>query len=356
MDPTELVKAFEHFQEDVVLETSDHALSTLTSMVSSGAVDLKPVFQRRDRWDTFKQSQLIESFVLNIPVPPIYLAEAKRGTYDVIDGKQRLTAISQFISGKLTLRSLERFPELNGLRYAKLPPDIRSTLDFRPLRTVTLLRQSSDNAKYEVFHRLNSGGQVLNAQEIRNVLYRGPLNDLVYALSEHPFLRQQLKIQDVRSSAYKNMTDAEWVLRFFAVHARWKKFSGDYKESMDRFMEVHKDADEAKIGHLRALFEHSIKACELVFGYNAFKRPEKGGWRDQALAGLYDAQMIAFAEVPSSARKAAIQHRESVISGLRRLFSEDPDFDQATRQATNTPARVRYRVQRTIELLTSVAG
>lgn len=351
MAQSDIVRRFEDFQQEVVLETSDHALSTLTSMVTSGAIDLSPQFQRRDRWDSFKQSQLIESFVLNIPVPPIYLAEGLRGRYDVIDGKQRLTAISQYLDGMFALRNVERFPDLNGMRFAELPPEIQSTLNFRPLRTVTLLRQSTGSAKYEVFHRLNSGGQILNAQEIRNVLFRGPLNDLVYSLSDHPFLRRQLKISSEKSPAYKNMTDAEWVLRFFAIRATWKRFSGDYRQSMDDFMEDHTSESPASLRSLENAFHRSLDACETIFGRNAFKRPERGGWRDQAIAGVYDAEMVAFAELSDAELTDARGRRAAVVASVKQLFEGDTAFEQATRQATNTPGRVRYRVEQMTEAI-----
>lgn len=356
MARSEVVAKFEEFQQEVVLETSDHALSTLTSMVTSGAIDLSPQFQRRDRWDNFKQSQLIESFVLNIPVPPIYLAEGNRGRYDVIDGKQRLTAVSQYLHGDFALRSLERFPDLNGIRFADLPPEVQSTLNFRPLRTVTLLRQSTGSAKYEVFHRLNSGGQILNAQEIRNVLFRGPLNDVVYDLSSHSFLRRQLKITSQRSPAYKNMTDAEWVLRFFAMKATWKRFSGDYRQSMDDFMDDHANESQTYLRALHSSFTRSIEACETVFGRNAFKRPERGGWRDQAIAGVYDAEMVAFAELSDARLAAAVARRKALVSSVVNLFDTDIVFDQATRQATNTPGRVRYRVSKMLEAIRQSSG
>lgn len=351
-----IVDKFERFQEDVVLETSDHALSTLSQMVLSETIDLSPQFQRRDRWDAVKQSQLIESFLLNIPVPPLYLAEGRRGLYDVIDGKQRLTAITQFLTNRFSLRGLERFPDVEGQRFSELPPELRGTLNFRPLRTVTLLRQSSPQAKYEVFHRLNSGGQVLNAQEIRNVLYRGPLNDLIYALGEDGFLRAQLKISGQRSPAYRNMTDAEWVLRFFTVRETWRRFSGDFRDSMDLFMSDHSDPGAPTLRRMSDLFIRSIRACESILGSNAFKRPDGSTWRDQALAGVYDAEMVAVAEIGDEELDRVISRRAETAEAIRRLFLDDIEFDQASRQATNTPARVEYRVGRMLALLTSAAA
>lgn len=347
----DLITQHHALQQDVVLETADHALATLATMIDSKSIDLAPQFQRRDRWDVFKQSQLVESFVLNIPVPPIYLAEGTRGRYDVIDGKQRLTAIGDYISGRFALRGLDRFPDLSGYRFDDLPPDIQSTLNFRPLRTVTLLRQSSSEAKYEVFHRLNSGGQVLNAQEIRNVLYRGDLNDAIYKLSEEKFLKRQLKIASSKSPAYKKMTDAEWVLRFMTLLSSWKDFSGDYRKSMDTFMDRHQHSSEREIRHFQSQFRRSLEGCERIFGRQAFKRPEGNGWRDQALAGLYDAQMVAVAEISDSKLESAVRKKRDVVGLLRDVFRNDEEFDQSNRQATNTPNRVRYRVSRMIEIL-----
>ncbi len=103
-----LLRVFEESQTELVLQATDLSLRVLAEMVASGAIDLRPQFQRRDRWDARTQSALIESFVLNIPVPPVYLAEDSLGTFSVIDGKQRISAISVFLSGDLMLRGLDK--------------------------------------------------------------------------------------------------------------------------------------------------------------------------------------------------------------------------------------------------------
>ena len=119
--------------------------------------------------------------MLNVPVPPIYLAEEEYGQYSIIDGKQRITAVSDYLNNSFALKHLETFSQIEGLRFRDLPRALQNALRVRPyLRVITLLRQSDPELKYEVFIRLNRGGIQLNPQEIRNVAFRGPLNDLIY--------------------------------------------------------------------------------------------------------------------------------------------------------------------------------
>ncbi|MGM4907808.1 DUF262 domain-containing protein [Tardiphaga sp. 866_E4_N2_1] len=182
-----VLKSFNEAQAQLVVQTADLPLGTLAGMVDSGAIDLQPGFQRRERWNTEKQSALIESFLLNVPVPPVYLAEEEIGTYTAIDGKQRLRAIADFIGNRLPLRHLDRLDDVEGLYFRDLPPEITNALLLRPfLRVVTLLKQTNVTLKYEVFLRLNRGGESLNAQEIRNVAFRGSMNEAIYALADSP--------------------------------------------------------------------------------------------------------------------------------------------------------------------------
>jgi hypothetical protein len=225
---------------------------------------------------------------------------------------------------------------------------------LRPfLRVVTLLKQTNTTLKYEVFLRLNRGGESLNAQEIRNVAFRGNMNDAIYELADSSFLRNQLKISDEKSSAYRNMNDAEYVLRFLTLEEKFQNFSGSLVREMDDFMERNQLASTNKISASRTLFSEALDRCEQVWGEYAFKRPEGNGWRDQLLAGMYDAQMISISQIGQQNFNRAASHSGDVLRMTRDLF-DDENFDKAVRTGTNTPARISYRIERMTELLKSI--
>lgn len=349
-----LVESFNAAQAQLVVQTADLPLGTLAEMVESKAIDLQPGFQRRERWSHDKQSALIESFLLNVPVPPVYLAEEADGTYTAIDGKQRLRAIADFIYGRFTLRNLEGLKTADNYAFSDLPIEITNALRLRPfLRVVTLLKQTDPLLKYEVFLRLSRGGEALNAQEIRNVAFRGSLNDAIYTLSSAIFLRKQLKIDGVKSSAYRDMADAEFVLRFLTLRERTRGFSGSLVKEMDAFMRYHQRANAASISHFSSMFNDALARCEALWGDVAFRRPEGNIWRDQTLAGMYDAQMISAHSISRATFAHAAQNKNILIRNTKALF-DDPLFDKAVRAGTNTPGRILYRVQKMQEALESI--
>jgi hypothetical protein len=338
-------------EEDLVVQSSDMALMNVVALHSAGSLDLSPRYQRRDRWDRERQSQLIESFLLNVPVPPVYLAEESRGVFAVIDGKQRLTTIVQFLKDEFPLTKLQLRTELEGKRFSDLGSDTSSALMMRPLRAVTILRQTPDWVKHEVFVRLNRGGQPLNAQEIRNVAYAGPFNDRVIELSENKFLHRQLKILSPQSSAYADMSDVELVVRFFALTNYWRDFGGNMREALDKFMLENHEAGPTRINDFSARFERALTWCEHLWGHHAFQRFDGTQWRDQMIGGVYDAEMVAVDALDEVLLKSLVPRR--VLQRTSELFS-DEEFDSSVRLSTNTSARVRYRIDRTILMLTGM--
>jgi hypothetical protein len=268
-----------------------------------------------------------------------------------------LTAIRDFMRNELVLSKLDTFTQLEGLTFEQLPPELRNALQIRPyLRVVTLLKQSDPDLKYDVFERLNTGGETLNAQEIRNVAFQGPLNDLIYGeLCNAPFLLKQLKITEPKdkSPAYRKMQDAEYVLRFLTLSASWKTFSGDFARSMDGFMERYRHAPSSELKAFRMSFFHALNWTETLWGEHAFNRPAGRGWRDQTLAGMFDAEMLAVSLLNSAQLKRLEDKQEAVLGVTRKLFG-DQRFEQAVRVGTNTPSRVRYRIETLTEALNSI--
>ena len=323
-------------------------------MVEGTTIDLAPKYQRRARWDVPRQSQLIESFLLNIPVPPIYLSEEEYGIYSIIDGKQRLTAVSDFLSNSFRLKGLSSFEEINGYLFRDLPLALQNALTVRPfLRVITLLKQSDPELKYEVFIRLNRAGIRLNNQEIRNVAFRGCLNDTIYKAAENKFLRHALNIYGSKSKAYQQMLEAELVLRFLTLREDWDTFSGSFSGSMDQFMLKNVHIGEGEAAELVAAFTSAIGRVEELWGDRAFKRWDGDQWRQQALAGLYDAQMIACDQITDSQFDQLRNNSEEVIEETRKLFA-DEGFEEAVRLSTNTPSRMKYRVKGILDSLTAL--
>jgi len=337
---------FKKAQDSLVLQSSDLSLETVAEMVSKNAIEIDPEYQRRERWSREKQSALIESFILNVPIPPIYLAEDDYGNYSVIDGKQRLTAIYLFMKKKMKLQSLEDFKEMEGASFEELPSSIQNALNIRPyVRVVTLLKQSDPNIKYEVFTRLNTGGEPLIPQEIRNVAYRGEVNDLVFKLAQDNFLKKQLKIKDHSSKPYRMMTDAEYVLRFFTLQEQWRIFSGNMRNAMDDFMKEHQHEATDFVNQIDEQFTTSIQCCESIWGGNAFKRYANGQWRNLVIAGMYDAQMIGVSLLSNTERHLAIQNKEKIVEKTIDLLQNDNPFEDSIRQFTSNPERVKYRIK-----------
>ncbi|WP_020210917.1 DUF262 domain-containing protein [Gilvimarinus chinensis] len=348
----EILDKFARAQESLVTQQSDFSLSAIAEMVKFESIDITPHYQRRDRWHVEKQSALIESFLLNIPVPPVYLSEDEYGTYTVIDGKQRITAIYDFLSGKFKLKDLKEVPELNGFTFEQLPTQLKRALSIRPfMRVITLLKQSDPELKYEVFLRLNTGGEKLKAQEIRNVAFAGPLNDLLFELSENEFLKSKLKITSNKSAAYRSMDDLELVLRFFTIHSRWENFGKKISVAMDDFMAENQDKE---VNELRELFQYSIEGCQKIWGDFSFQKPLNNGWREQLITPLFDAQMVAVSLLDPARVQALEGVQDVVLSATRDLYENDPEFHKAVTQATGDTLAIRNRVSKLKDMLESV--
>ena len=178
----------------IVTEQARYPLDTIKTMIDSGKYKLNPDFQRRHRWSNEKKSRLMESFIMNVPIPPIFLYENEFSHYEVMDGLQRLTAIYDYYNDSYKLEGLKLWGELNGRSYSELPEKVKRGIDRRYISSIILLQESAKSdeeaqkMKQLVFERINSGGVKLEPQETRNALYDGKMNRLCIDLYENKYL------------------------------------------------------------------------------------------------------------------------------------------------------------------------
>lgn len=264
---------YETGEARIITEQGAVKLSLVKGVFNAKNYQLTPKYQRRITWDTKKRSKLIESFIMNVPVPPVFVYETEFNQYQVMDGLQRITAIIDFYSDKYELEELVQWSELNGRRYSQLPQKIKEGIDRRQLSVITLLKESSKNSSQEeemkkmVFERLNTGGVTLEDQEIRNALYGGPFNDLCIELSKNNSFRKlwiiTSDLQDdldtvdlqnyddallyAKNKLYKRMYDVELILRFFTMR-HIEEFNGKLSEFM-----------ECMFTSRKSLFKRSVK-------------------------------------------------------------------------------------------------
>lgn len=268
----------------IVTEQARYPLDTICTMLNSGKYLLRPDFQRRRRWDRSKQSRLIESFIMNIPIPPIFLYEYEFSKYEVMDGLQRLTAIKEFYDDKFPLEGLEYWKELNGKKYSELPQEIKSGIDRRYLSSLILLKETAssktkaDEMKQLVFERINSGGVKLEYQESRNALHSGNFNDLVITLSRNEYF---CKIFDIpiseeeteelaNNTMYKTMADVEMVVRFFAMRYLDEYEGISLKVFFDRFTDSANKLPQSVLDDYQHVFEQTLKLVYDIYGEQAF--------------------------------------------------------------------------------------
>jgi hypothetical protein len=172
----------------LVTQPYDLGVKSISRDIEHGRIRLSIEYQRKYVWDQGKASRLIESLLLNVPIPVCYFAEDESGAYEVIDGLQRLTAIQKYLDNELALTGLSVLSELDGKKFEDLAPRDQRRLENRTIRCIVITEDSHPDIKFDVFERLNTGAASLTAQELRNSVYRGKLNDGLKALAKDPLL------------------------------------------------------------------------------------------------------------------------------------------------------------------------
>lgn len=237
----------------VSFDSYDLSVSSLMEMILSGAVFVPPEYQRQFIWDPKRQSTLIESVFLGIPVPSIFMAANSDATWEVVDGVQRLGSMCHFIGSEellkkidrsepLKISGLEKLSNLNDITFSELPKSVQLYFQTRFLKVVVLNDKSDLSVRFDLFERLNTGGVTLTEQEIRNCVYRGPFNESIKELATSSDLRKVVVLGDkAPGGAYEDV-----VLRFFAYLNNYRNFDHLVKSFLNEYMDKHKASPLSK--------------------------------------------------------------------------------------------------------------
>ena len=366
MTEDEIDAKYSSKEERIVTETNREKLPNFVEALKRpGYMILRPMYQRRRRWDDERQSRLIESFIMNIPVPPLFLYETRYNSYEVMDGQQRITAVKAFYENELTLTGLERWPELNRLTYKKLPPKIRAGIDRRSISYVVCLTESAENdedamlLKQLVFERLNTGGVRLSQQEIRNCLYQGKLNALLLEMSKSalfrsvwgmpPFSeRENTEPSDdlLANTFYSRMQDLEVILRFFALR-HYENYQRGMQGFLDLYMVRSEKFTDYDMRFLKDSFEQTLLLAHQIYGDLLFlpydrKRHE---WEKRPQVAFSDAVMVALSGLLER-RTELVERKGSIVLKTKELFENHPDGTFTGRGNTKQDVKNRILVFR----------
>ena len=247
----------------VDFDTFDIQVQELLRMLEDGQISIAPAYQRQFRWGPDRCSQLIESLILGIPIPNLFMATNEDNSWEVVDGLQRLSAIVKFagsdelrtrldLAGALTLVDLQKVDTFNGMTFDSLPPSIQQHIRTRPLKVVTLNDKSDQIVRFDLFERLNTGGISLSQQEIRDCVFQGPFAELLDRLATTDDFR---KVVRLTNKQIIDGTIEECVLRFFAFLDRYRKFDHSVTEFLNDYMkDATKDFDDKREDEFRHVF------------------------------------------------------------------------------------------------------
>jgi len=303
--------------------------------IQNGRFILDPEFQRDFVWDKTKQSRLIESILLRIPLPVFYVAEDAEGRLIVVDGRQRLTTIQRFLSGDLKL-DLEDRDELKGKRFSELEPRLQNRVEDCQLHFYIIDHAVPERARLDIFERVN-GGEVLTRQQMRNAIYNGKATE---------FLREEstseLFVETTgKSLSSKKMQDREFVNRFCSYSLLpLEEYRGDMDEWLANGLTKLNQADEAMLSSLRERFRRSLRNNYTVFGKHAFRKHKTPDQTRSIInASLYDVMITGLADQSEE----TVSNQAEALHARFYALMDDAAFIKAITCGPNTAREVRTR-------------
>lgn len=339
--PTERREQLAAERRRVDFDTYDVTVDELIRRVTNNRIGIAPAYQRQFRWDDKRQSALVESVLLGIPVPPLFMATNQApeslNQWEVVDGLQRLLTLVGFagdatsraacsLDEPLRLVELDKLTAFEGCTFADLPDDLQSALLDRPMKVVVLNDKSDLQVRYDLFERLNTGGIRLTPHEIRECVFRGEFLEMLSELASRASFRTVVRLPKAR---WKDGTPQDYVLRFFAFREKYLAFDHLVDEFLRTF--VSEAAKVPRVTERTAEFDRTFEFLAATFPDGVKSR--KGATPVNLYEGIAAGAALALQQDP----------RLSPPSSTDWLGSDT--LRQLTTGATNSRPRVRGRIE-----------
>lgn len=343
-DLSTLTSAVNELRRNVDVQVTNFSVRELVRMVEEGELNASPEYQRLFRWDTQSESRLIESLMLGLPVPSIFVATNDDFTLEVVDGLQRLSTLVHFVapraeslasiskSDALVLDELEAIPDLNGLSYADLPKELQLHFSRTTLQVTALTDKSDHDVRFELFDRLNAGSLKLTNQEVRNAVFRGPFVAFLHEMAALPEFRVLLQLDDER---LRDGTLEETVLKFFGYRHLRGRYRGPIKPFLNDCMKEWRAQFPER--QFRDEFVGSVSLLGSALEHQPYLR-----------AGYHSTPMVPF---EAALLAGARVHASGATPTPKPGWKEDSRLRAVSGGGHNTPGKLDTRIELSHELL-----
>lgn len=289
-----------------------------------------PDYQREHTWDEKRKSKFIESVLIGLPIPFLFLAEAEdeEGRLEIVDGSQRIRTLTEFTSGKLVLNDLEKLPLLNGFTFDQLPLARQRKFNRATIRIIALTDNADEETRRDLFERINTGSDPLKYMEQRRGIMRGPFISFIEKCAAHPLLH---KLAPLSAPYVKRREREEFALRFFAYAERYLDFDKSVKEFLDQYVKDKNPAFEENA--MWTEYERMLKFVEAHFP-DGFRRPN-----------YKTAKRVRF-EAIAVGVALALRENQTLTPLSTEAWSDCGEFqDLTTSDSSNSKPKVKKRIE-----------
>ena len=319
-------------------ETYDFTVSTINEYINDKHIFI-PKFQRGYVWNRTQASRLIESLIIQCPIPVVYLSQNTNETLSVIDGNQRLNSINLYIEDEYALQGLTAYPELDGFKFSELDPRFQRHIKNRTIRCIVISKDTHPQIKYDVFERLNTGSVKLNAQELRHGIHHGPLMVLLEKIAKS---KNWKEISGYRND--KRMRSEELILRFFALSDNWRNYKKPMSGFLSNYSEQNQKLSDNELKKIEYSFNTTIEISKKIFKELAFRSFDKNYKNAKFNAAIFDAQMVAFYELNLTDKQISKLMTKNIIPKTFDLYESD-EFIKLISQSTTDTKSLQDRIR-----------